>query len=124
MKPDGSSFEKKHDGTWSLSAGAVEPDRESGARHRSRSPRGDRSQGQAGTNRRGLRGPRFPVPIAERRPSRIVLFGARKTGRPSNSITEKPNVWIPLLRSRLLLWPRLSSVDLVGLRCFDLLRAP
>jgi hypothetical protein len=39
--------------------------------HRSGNPRRDRTESQTDTNRRGLRGRRFPVPISEWRPGRI-----------------------------------------------------
>lgn len=84
-------FQKKHDGTWSLSAGAIEPERESSASHRSGSPRGGRSESQTGTNRRGLRddGFQYQYPNADHVEYTVILFECSNDGSPEQFDSEE-----------------------------------
>jgi hypothetical protein len=84
-------FQNNHDGTWSLPAGAIEPKRESGASHRSGSPRGDRSQSQTGTNRRG-EGFRYQYPNGHQVEYAVVLFECSRDSSAGKFDTDETKV--------------------------------
>jgi hypothetical protein len=122
MKPDGSSFKKKHDGSWSLPDGTIEPERKSGASHRSGSPRGDRSEGQTGTNVFGGDGFRYQYPNGDQVEYTVILFECSNDGSPEQFDYEETQ-GLDCFAPSPPLGLAYSSISLFGLQRFDLLRA-
>jgi hypothetical protein len=85
MKPGGFSFRKARRDL-ELAGWSDRTGRESGAGHRSGSPRGDRSQGQTGTSRVfGGDGFRYQYPNGDQVEYTVVLFECSKEGSVEQS---------------------------------------
>jgi 8-oxo-dGTP pyrophosphatase MutT (NUDIX family) len=98
-------FQKKHDGTWSLPAGAIEP----GENPAQAIVRGVQEETglkvkpeQVGSSAATVSGTNIRMETRSNTP--WSCLSAPRRARSSNPITKKPNIWLTLLRRRLLLW--------------------